>query len=59
MKTCLEHVKKLTMACDYRKFSVICEIFLIITNFMGSGWPMFSENTWVLYQQDLKLGPNS
>ena len=25
---------------------------------MGSGWPMFSENTLKLYQQDLQLGPN-
>ena len=32
----------------YHKFSVI---------FMGSGWPMFSENTLMLYQQDLELGP--
>ena len=25
---------------------------------MGSGWPMLSENTLMLYQQDLQLGPN-
>ena len=24
---------------------------------MDSGWPMFSENTLMLYQQDLKLSP--
>ena len=24
---------------------------------MGSGWPMFSENTLMLYQQGIKLGP--
>ena len=24
---------------------------------MGSGWPMFSENILMLYQQDLQLGP--
>ena len=24
---------------------------------MGSGWPMFSENALMLYQQDLQLGP--
>ena len=23
---------------------------------MGSGWPTFSENTLMLYQQDLQLG---
>ena len=28
-----------------------------MTIFMGSGWPMFSENTLTLYQQDLELGP--
>ena len=31
--------------------------FLIITFFMDSGWPMFSENTFVLYKQDSQLGP--
>ena len=24
---------------------------------MGSGWPMHSRNTLMLYQQDLQLGP--
>ena len=28
-----------------------------ITIFLGSGWPMFSEITLMLYQQDLQLGP--
>ena len=37
---------------EYRKFSVVWDTF-----FMGSGWPMFSENTLMLYQQDLQLGP--
>ena len=40
----------------YRKFSVIWDTY-IVTIFMGSGWPMFSENTLMLYQQDLTLGP--
>ena len=31
--------------------------FLIIIIFMGSGWSMFSENTLMLYQRDLQLGP--
>ena len=42
--------------CDCSKFSVIWDT-LIIKNFMGLGWPMFSENTLKLYQQDLQLGP--
>ena len=25
---------------------------------MGSGWHMFSENTLLLYQEDLQLGPH-
>ena len=29
----------------------------MIKIFMGSGWPMFSSNTLMLYQQDLQLGP--
>ena len=29
--------------------------FLIVTIFMGSAWPTFSENTLMLYQQDLQL----
>ena len=29
----------------------------MITIFMGSGWPMFSENTMRLNQEDLQLGP--
>ena len=32
--------------------------FLIIIIFMGSGWPMFSENTLIFFnQQDVQLGP--
>ena len=30
---------------------------LIITLFMGSGWPMFSENSLMLYQHELQLVP--
>ena len=41
---------------NYFKCSVIWDT-LIITIFMGSGWPMFSENALMLYQQDLQLGP--
>ena len=26
-------------------------------DFMGSGWPWFSENTLMLYWQDFQLGP--
>ena len=29
----------------------------MITIFIGSGWSMFSENTLMLYQQDLQLFP--
>ena len=28
--------------------------YFIIMIFMGSGWPMFSENTVMWYQQDLQ-----
>ena len=28
---------------------------MIITIFVGSGWPMFSENTLLLFQEDLQL----
>ena len=31
--------------------------YLIITIFGGPGWPMFSKNTLILYQQDLQLVP--
>ena len=31
--------------------------FLIISIFIGSVWPLFSENTAMLYQQALQLGP--
>ena len=41
----------------YRKFSVIWDTFLIITIFMGSGWPTFSKDTLILFQQDLQLDP--
>ena len=37
--------------------TVIWDTFLIITILMGAGWPMFSENTLMLYHQDLELGP--
>ena len=39
-----------------RNFSLIWDV-LIISIFMGSGWPRFPENTLMLYQQDLQLGP--
>ena len=31
---------------------ILCNLghFLIITIFIGSGWPMFSENTLILFQ---------
>ena len=41
----------------YHKFPVIWDTFLIITIFMCSDWPEFSENTLILYQQELELGP--
>ena len=28
------------------------QLFLMITIFMGSGWPMFYKNTLMLYRQD-------
>ena len=44
----------------YHKLSAIWGHFLIIimTICMGSGWPLFSENTLMLYQQDLQLDPH-
>ena len=44
----------LDMKSGYRKFSVIWGVF---NNYdLSSGWPIFSENTLILYQQDLQLG---
>ena len=53
-----EHAQALKLTfCYYHKLSVTWDAFLIIRIFMGSGWPMFSENTLMLYQQNLKLRP--